>query len=396
MAKAFEDTFLYVYNPLTSLNEVGGDPRPSVATRESFPRFLAERSEHWPNSMNATTTHDTKRSEDVRARINVLSEIPEQWRERLELWSKLNSKYKTQADGQQVPDRNEEVLLYQTLLGVWPADGKGDTSLVERLQAYAVKATREAMVHTRWTLPNVAHEDALKKFVASVLKPASSNAFLRDFVAFQQNIAYSGMVNGLTQTLVKIISPGVPDFYQGSELWDLRLVDPDNRQSVDFAKRVSMLAAIRQQSEANTSLAGELARHWENGRIKLYAIWRALNFRRQRPELFANGDFVELKSTGRSAEHVLAMLRHYKREWVLLVAPRWLARAQEGRNSDANIRWQEVAIQVSDSAPLLWENIFTGEKITIADQRAKSLHIEQLLNRFPIALLSGRTQSANR
>src|SRR5258707_1299401 len=239
MAKAFEDTLLYVYNPLISLNEVGGEPRPSAAVADSFSRFIADRRRHWPNSMNATTTHDTKRAEDVRARTNVLSEIPGQWKERLERWSKLNARSKTQVSGQQVPDRNEEIFLYQTLLGVWPANARVDASLVERLQAYAIKAMREAMVHTRWTLPNAAHENALKRFVAAILKPDKNNAFLQDFVAFQQSIAYSGMVNGLSQAVLKIISPGIPDFYQGSELWDLCLVDPDNRQSVEFAKSAS-------------------------------------------------------------------------------------------------------------------------------------------------------------
>src|ERR1700730_907980 len=181
MAKAFEDTFLYVYNPLISLNEVGGEPRPSAAVAESFSRFVADRRKRWPDSMNATTTHDPKRAEDVRARISVLSEIPGQWKERLERWSKLNAKYKTQVDGQQVPDRNEEIFLYQTLLGMWPAGGHEDALLVDRLQAYSIKATREAMVYTRWTLPNTAHENALKKFVASILKSANSNVFLRDF-----------------------------------------------------------------------------------------------------------------------------------------------------------------------------------------------------------------------
>jgi (1->4)-alpha-D-glucan 1-alpha-D-glucosylmutase len=244
------------------------------------------------------------------------------------------------------------------------------------------------MVHTRWTLPNTAHENALKKFVASLLKPGGSNAFLRDFAAFQRRIGQPGMVNGLTQTLVKIISPGIPDFYQGSELWDLRLVDPDNRQPVDFAKRVSMLAALK-QSEASTSLAGDLAGHWDDGRIKLYAIWKALNFRRERPQLFSKGDFVELKTLGPYAEHILTILRHHKREWVLLVAPRWLARAQEGRKVDAEVGWREAAIQLPDSAPSLWDNIFTSEKVTIVDQRAKSLRVDQLLNHFPVALLSG-------
>jgi (1->4)-alpha-D-glucan 1-alpha-D-glucosylmutase len=342
--------------------------------------------------MNATTTHDTKRSEDVRARISVLSEIPGKWKDRLERWSKLNSEHKTQVDGQQVPDRNEEVFLYQTLLGVWPSNGNTDASFVERLQAYAVKATREAMVYTRWTLPNTAHENALKKFVASVLKPGSGNSFLRDFAAFQSSIGYRGMVNGLAQTLLKIISPGIPDFYQGSELWDLRLVDPDNRQPVDFAKRVSMLAALK-QSEASASLAGELAGHWEDGRIKLYAIWKALNFRRAQPELFSKGDFVELKTNGPNAEHILAILRRHKREWVLLVVPRWVSRAQEGRADDAEFRWRDAAIQLPDSAPSLWESIFTSEKITLADQRPKSIRVDQLFGDFPVALLSGGKSS---
>jgi (1->4)-alpha-D-glucan 1-alpha-D-glucosylmutase len=393
MAKAFEDTLLYVYNPLISLNEVGGEPRPSVAVDDSFSRFIAERRRNWPNSMNATTTHDTKRAEDVRARINVLSEIPGQWRERLERWSKLNARSKTQVSGQQVPDRNEEVFLYQTLLGMWPTDGYDDASLVERLQAYAIKAMREAMVHTRWTLPNAAHENALKRFVASILRAGKNNAFLQDFVAFQQSIAYSGMVNGLSQAVLKIISPGIPDFYQGSELWDLRLVDPDNRQPVDFAKRASMLEALKRDSKPNASFASELAQHWEDGRIKLYAIWKALNFRRERSELFAKGDFLELKAAGPHAEHILGILRHYKREWALLVAPRWLARAQEEQKGDADILWKDTKIELPDAASQFWENIFTGEKISASSDEQKSLAVGDVLLHFPVALLGGRKSS---
>ena len=388
MAKAYEDTLLYVYNPLISLNEVGGDPRPTTAVVGGLSRFVADRRKHWPNSMNATTTHDTKRAEDVRARINVLSEIPGQWQERLERWSKLNTKNKTQVDGQQVPDRNEETFLYQTLLGVWPTDGHENASLLDRLQAYAIKATREAKVHTRWTLPNTAHENALKRFVASILKPSKSNAFLRDFVEFQQSIAYSGMVNGLSQALVKIISPGIPDFYQGSELWDLRLVDPDNRQPVDFAKRASMLARLK-RAKASASFASELARHWEDGQIKLYAIWKALKFRRERSELFSKGDFLELKASGPHAEHILAILLHHKRERALLVAPRWLARAQEEWKSGPDILWTEARLRLPDAAPQSWENILTGEKIVSADNGQKSLAVGEMLRHFPVALLSG-------
>ncbi len=396
MAKAFEDTLLYVYNPLISLNEVGGEPRPSVAVGETFSHFIADRRKHWPNSMNATTTHDTKRAEDVRARINVLSEIPGQWKERLEQWSHLNAKYKTQLNGQPVPDRNEEIFLYQTLLGMWPADRHEHASLVDRLQAYAIKATREAMVHTRWTLPNTAHENALKKFVASILKPAPTNPFLRDFVAFHQGIAYGGMVNGLSQALLKIISPGIPDFYQGSELWDLRLVDPDNRQPVDFAKRSSMLAALKKESKPRASLAGQLTRQWQDGQIKLYAIWKALNFRREQSELFSKDDFLQLEATGPLAEHVLAILRRHKREWALFVAPRWLARAQETQvNHDPDSFWRETRIRLPDAAPQFWENIFTGQKLSTANEQG-SLAVGEMLLHFPVALLSsGKRSRAN-
>jgi (1->4)-alpha-D-glucan 1-alpha-D-glucosylmutase len=393
MAKAFEDTLLYVYNPLISLNEVGGEPRPSVAVSETFSHFIADRRKHWPNSMNATTTHDTKRAEDVRARINVLSEIPGQWKERLEHWAKLNAKYKTQLNGQPVPDRNEEIFLYQTLLGMWPADGHEHNSLVDRLQAYAIKATREAMVHTRWTLPNAPHENALKKFVASILKPAPTNPFLRDFVAFQQSIAYSGMVNGLSQAVLKIISPGIPDFYQGSELWDLRLVDPDNRQPVDFAKRSTMLAALKEQPESSASFVGQLTARWQDGQIKLYAIWKALNFRRTESDLFSKGDFLQLEARGPHAEHVLAMLRRHKREWALFVAPRWLARAQAAQmGSDPDSLWSETRIRLPDAAPKSWENIFTGENFATAGSQG-SLAIGEMLLHFPVALLSSRKRS---
>jgi (1->4)-alpha-D-glucan 1-alpha-D-glucosylmutase len=189
---------------------------------------------------------------------------------------------------------------------------------------------------------------------------------------------------------VKIISPGIPDFYQGSELWDLRLVDPDNRQPVDFAKRVSMLEALQRPSESIGSHASDLAGHWEDGGIKLYTIWKALTLRRERPELFSKGAFVELKATGPSAEHVLAILRHFKREWVLLVAPRWPSRGGD------EIRWRETAVPLPDSAPSSWESIFTGSKITTGDERPKSFRVDQLLKHFPLALLSsGKPPAAN-
>jgi (1->4)-alpha-D-glucan 1-alpha-D-glucosylmutase len=304
MAKAFEDTFLYIYNPLVSLNEVGSDPRPEAAQTPDLVSFLKTRSKHWPNAINATTTHDTKRSEDVRARINVLSEIPGEWQAHLTRWSKWNAPRKKIVRGDIVPDPNEEIFLYQNLLGMWPppvarasacapsnppqnasakaknppapyiksvaaglphhlsvsasssqddafsqhspADSKLSnlSSTIHRLQNYVVKATREAMVHTRWTRPNTRHENALKRFVAEILKPSAQNRFPKDFHKFHEKIAYYGMLNALSQALLKVISPGIPDIYQGSDLWDLRLVDPDNRHPVDFALRAAFLADV--------------------------------------------------------------------------------------------------------------------------------------------------------
>ena len=271
VAKGLEDTALYVYHPLLSLNEVGGNPRPSEATSpEMFFSFLQKREQDWPGSLDATSTHDTKRSEDVRARLNVLSEIPHEWNERLQRWVNLNAKYKEQAGPQLTPDRNEEYYLYQTLLGAWPLEQRGFSTLLERVQAHLVKATREAMVYTRWTRPNQVHEDALRNFAARILSPSNAE-FLSDFREFQTKVAYFGMMNGLSQALLKVAAPGVADFYQGSELWDLRLVDPDNRGPIDFTTRTGALKGIAtMDAEATQSLLRSLLDHWCDGRIKLF------------------------------------------------------------------------------------------------------------------------------
>lgn len=394
MAKAFEDTFLYVYNPLISLNEVGGDPRPSAASSSDFFKFVKERSKRWPLSLNATTTHDTKRSEDVRARINILSVLPEEWHEHLERWSKLNAGHKRLVDGQPVPDRNEEIFLYQTLLGAWPGDTEDLGSFVDRIQAYAIKATREAMVHTRWTVPNVAHENALKRFVASILKPAKENAFHSDFKAFQERVAYQGMINGLSQVLLKIVSPGVPDFYQGSELWDFRLVDPDNRGPVDFTTRNTLLSEIRERARADREalpLVETLTKNWGDGRIKLYLIWKALNLRREHTDLFSKGDFLQLPAGCSRRENVAAFLRRYRGEWALAVVPRWLARKEGSTRSDSPAQlWEDTNISLPASAPNSWLNVFTGEQVSaLDDKKQRSIGVNQVLRRFPVALLVG-------
>jgi (1->4)-alpha-D-glucan 1-alpha-D-glucosylmutase len=396
MAKAFEDTFLYVYNPLISLNEVGGDPRPSTSISADFPKFVTNRLRDFPHALNATTTHDTKRGEDVRARISVLSEIPDEWRQHLDRWSKLNARHRKSIDGQLVPDRNEEIFLYQTLLGAWPLEPTDFSSLSERLQAYVVKATREAMVHTRWTQPNLRHERALQGFVRSIIKAASKNEFLRDFRGFQERISYYGMINGLSQTLLKIASAGIPDFYQGSELWDLRLVDPDNRRRVDFGKRNTMLANLPLTSLPKTvpSLS-DLVHRWEDGRIKLYLICKALQFRAQNAMLFSEGQFLSLDCRGKHHEHVAAFSRPHKKDWVLIVLPRWLARARYPMGFEGSDRfWGNTAIGIPEAAPVSWRNILTGETCETHEPGGKrGLLVGPLLSNFPVALLSGTTSS---
>jgi (1->4)-alpha-D-glucan 1-alpha-D-glucosylmutase len=390
MAKAFEDTFLYVYNPLISLNEVGGDPRPSSALQANFVEFVKGRSQHWPHSMNASTTHDTKRSEDVRARINVLSEISAEWENCVNRWAKWNAPLRKTVSGQPVPDRNEEIFLYQTVLGMWPQDTAGMSTLAQRLKAYAIKATREAMVHTRWTKPNVPHEEALQKFIVGMLKPSSKNAFLQDFKQFESRIAYYGMVNGLSQTLLKIVSPGFPDFYQGSELWDLRLVDPDNRQPVDFERRKQFLAAIKAAGEnPSKDFLNELTRNWKDARIRLYLIAKALNFRRQHIELFHDGDFTQLLTTGRRKDNAVALARRKGRQWAIAIVPRWLARASYQPDSTAGARfWDKTRIQLPAGAPSRWHNILTGEQISISGTSKRTLDLTPFLRDFPVALLS--------
>ncbi len=395
MAKAFEDTFLYVYNPLISLNEVGGDPRPSTAPSADFSQFVASRLRDWPCALNATTTHDTKRGEDVRARISVLSEIPGEWREHLNRWSKLNASHRKSIDGQPVPDRNEEIFLYETLLGAWPLEVSAFSSLTDRMQTYAIKATREAMVHTRWTQPNLRHERALQDFVASIVRSRSHSGFLRDFTGFQERIAYYGMINGLGQALLKIASPGIPDFYQGSELWDLRLVDPDNRQPVDFIKRNAMLNNLPQTGEITPALLGDLTHNWRDARIKLYLIWKALQFRGQNAVLFSEGEFLSIDTRGKRLEHVAAFARRYKKDWALIVVPRWLARGRYPMGSAGSDQfWEDTEIKLSKTAPSSWKSMLTGENFETRNSGARrGLPLGDLLINFPVALLSGTTSS---
>jgi (1->4)-alpha-D-glucan 1-alpha-D-glucosylmutase len=396
VAKSLEDTALYVYHPLLSLNDVGGDPRPDGISLEAFHEFIVQRQERWPHTLNATGTHDTKRAEDVRARINILSEVPEEWQNHLGQWAKENASHKFNVDGQLVPDANEEYFLYQTLLGTWPLNSAALPQLLPRLQAYVVKATREAMVHTRWTRPNLRHEEALTRFVEAIVNPRLSERFLIDFRSFQERVAFYGMLNSLSQTLLKITCPGVPDFYQGTELWDYRLVDPDNRGPVDFAERMAMLTKM-QVTGKNGSIEGvqELVRNWADGRIKLYCIWKALAFRKKNVALFSHGQFEPVTATGGRADNVLGFQRKQERNWALIIVPRWLGRANARLAWNGNDSfWDDTYIPLSADAPAAWRNIFTGEVIEVETRNGQPvLALRGLVGYFPVGLFEAASRS---
>ena len=398
VAKGVEDTSLYVYYPLLSLNEVGGDAQPSAASsKEDFANFLSQRQSRWPYSLNATTTHDTKRSEDVRARINVLSEVPEQWEVCLKRWAELNAVHKQDVNGQLVPDGNEEYFIYQTLLGVYPADGRPVAPLSQRLQDHIVKATREAMVHTRWTRPNLAHEQGLAGFVGSILCPDKSKEFLDDFLAFHVSTAFFGMINSLSQTLLKIACPGVPDFYQGSELWDLRLVDPDNRGSVDFELSTNCLRALFRDDRDPIQRVADLLTQWTDGRIKLWLIHQALRFRYRHHLLFASGECRLLDVTDSRTDRAICFLRRHGREWAVIVVPRWLAHAQAPAGQIPSPEfWADTLVHLPSPGPTSWHNALTGERIAASRSRADvSIGVGDVLRHFPVALLSTDPSESN-
>jgi (1->4)-alpha-D-glucan 1-alpha-D-glucosylmutase len=386
MAKGFEDTTLYVYNRLLSLNEVGGDPDHFGVSVDEFHDFNRRRGERWPHTMSATATHDTKRGEDARARINVLSEIPDEWERQLKSWSKLNRSKKTRIKGVQAPDRNDEYFLYQSLIGAFPTGNGPDAHFLDRLKSFLVKAVREAKVHTEWLKPDLAYEEAFVSFAEALLAPSKKNPFLGEFVPFVDNIAYCGMFNSLGQTLVKMAAPGVPDIYQGNELWDLSFVDPDNRRAIDFLERHRLLEAMTSaQSGDRIRLLQDLLSNWQDGRVKLYLTHKLLRFRRAHPELFAEGDYLPVKAEGPMGEHICAFARRKDRTWILAIAPRLIgAMVYRGMMPLGEI-WGSTAARLPADAPREWRSLITGEAIELSQENL--LPLSDVLKNFPVALL---------
>ncbi len=394
-AKGVEDTAFYLYNRLISLNEVGGEPSQFGTPLSAFHERMRERQHLWPSSISTTSTHDTKRSEDVRARIHVLSEMPKEWKACITRWHRLNKKKKTRLDGQDVPNRNEEYLLYQTLVGAWPFAPLNSSiyeDFCQRMEQYMLKALKEAKAHTSWINPNENYEQAVCTFVRNILDPRQSSQFLEDFLPFQDTIARYGMYNALSQLVLKIAAPGIPDFYQGTELWDFSLVDPDNRRPIDYIHRQQLLKQLESdEQEAPEDFFHTLLSHYTDGRIKLYITQALLNFRRQHHALFQDGDYHPLETLGEKRHHLCAFQRTWKDKTILVVVPRLLHHVISNPEELAlgESVWCDTKIKLSDHTPeSRYRNVLTKETIsTVTIDQQHVLPVANIFHYLPVALM---------
>ena len=393
VAKGLEDTAFYRYNRFIALNEVGGDPTRFGATIAAFHRATQQRAQRWPHSMLATATHDTKRGEDARARLAALSEYPEEWSRHVNHWTRILRGPGAQFDVIESilrPDRNDEYLLYQQLLGSWPAELLDEQRCVgvplgeyaERVQATMLKSMREARVHTSWAFPDAAYENAMANLITSALTGARASAFLAAFLPFARQVAETGVGNSLIQTVVKLTSPGVPDLYNGTELWDLSMVDPDNRRPVDYAQRARQLQAIgiALQTDRRGSIRQWL-REWPDGRIKLAVTATLLRHRATHPGLYAAGDYQPLTAAGPRAEEIGAYLRSHGNERLLV------AFARHGRRRQREPLDRHTAVPLPTSlvnAAGGWVDLLSGAELR---PEADGLAPEALFAHLPVAVL---------
>ena len=389
MAKGLEDTAFYRWFPLAALNEVGGDPTRFGVTIETFHRENAHRLERTGLGLSATATHDMKRGEDTRARLLVLSELPEAWARAVDRWREGNRGHRVEVGGVEAPDADEEYLLYQTLVGAWPVGGlEAAPGFPARVQAYLEKALREAKLHTSWISPDEAWEEAVRGFAAAVLDPARSAAFLADLARFHPRIERAGCWNGLAQVVLKVASPGVPDFYQGTELWDLSLVDPDNRRPVDFELRARLLEGLaRAAARDRAGLLRRLVTRPEDGRVKLWVTSRALACRARAREVFERGRYVPVPAEGARADQVVAFARERDGRLVLAAAGRFFTRLGRALHRPVGAAaWGDTRLRLPSDLPRApLRDALTGE--TLEPDGEGALPLAALFAFLPVALL---------
>jgi len=392
MAKGLEDTTFYLYNRLVSLNEVGGEPQRFGSGVREFHRANAERLRNWPHTMLATSTHDTKRSEDVRARIDVLSEMPREWRQMLTRWSRANRRHLSRVEGRNAPDRNEQYLFYQAVLGTWPFEAMNAQEhevYVARIRDYLLKAIKEAKENASWILPNEPWESAVANFVTKALENRPGNPFLADLRPFAERIARLGAINSLSQTTLKLTAPGMPDVYQGNELWDFSLVDPDNRRPVDYERRRDALRRLNEPHDNMASFVRELLEQLGSGEIKMWVTTRTLQLRTTYPQLFAAGAYTALEAEGERTEHVVAFARSDDENEVIVVVPRLVYRLMGDAAMPLGEIWGDDVLQLPASAAgARYTNWLNGAELRASERDGGGgLRLADVFADAPVAVL---------
>lgn len=408
MAKGVEDTAFYVVCPLLSVNEVGSHPAHAVVRVDQFHHENTLRLRSFPDSMLGTSTHDTKRSEDVRARLNVLTEIPHLWRKAVNQWARLNRRYRVDVDGVPAPSRNDEYVFYQSLVGVWPVTeptADQHEQLVQRLQQYMEKATREAKVQTSWVNPNHQYDAAVRDFVAKTMERRKDNRFLREFRKFAAPVVEWGLWNSVAQVTLKLLSPGVPDIYLGQELWNLSLVDPDNRRAVDFVTSRRLLEELKRDlaQDGNTTVCKRLRDNPRDPKLKQFVTWQALQLRREYSKLFREAVYQPLSVDGSLSDHVCAFAWHKPSKGrvesettgspvIIVAVPRFIAKFDlERADRDMNryplseAGWRGTSVKLDGIACEQLRHVFSGQMLG-ADQGA--LPAAELFRDFPVAVLA--------
>jgi (1->4)-alpha-D-glucan 1-alpha-D-glucosylmutase len=390
MAKGLEDTAFYRYNRFVALNEVGGHPDHFGVSLPAFHKANAQRAARWPHAMLATSTHDTKRGEDTRARLAVLSELPEEWARQVQTWSRILRARRSDVEGTAPPDRNDEYLFYQLLLGAWPAELTGTgmpdaetlRGFAERMEGAMVKSMREAKRHTTWASPNTVYEEGMLSFLREALDPSRFAAFLDAFLPFQEQVARLGFRNSLVQTALKLTLPGMPDIYQGTELWDLSLVDPDNRRPVDYGRRTKLLedvSAALDRDRAGSTAA--MLEKWHDGRLKLAFTATLLAHRREHPALYAEGAYEPIATSGLKADHLCAFARNHGEDALLVVATRFPVRLEaEPDWGNTMLAWPQAA-----AGAMRWRNLLSGR---VVERRDEVIAAGALLGEQPVAVLA--------
>ncbi|GAC1536676.1 MAG: malto-oligosyltrehalose synthase [Candidatus Velthaea sp.] len=382
MAKSVEDTAFYRYVRLVSLNEVGGEPTRFGTSLDEFHAANAERAAARPHTMLATSTHDTKRGEDTRVRIDALTEVPAAWSRALARWARVNRTKRIDVRGYPAPSPIDEYLLYQSIIGTWPGTWRDAASVpdeeyrtyIDRITAYMLKAQREAKVRTSWSNPDPAYEHASAEFIRSILDRSDEARFPGEITAFVADIAPAAMVQGLTQVVLKCTVPGVPDIYQGSELWDHSLVDPDNRRPVDYTARERMLRAAQNDPAAARA-------SWDDGAVKLFVTARLLQLRARRRATFLDGGYTRVDVTGQLAQHVVA----FARKDVIVVAPRLVRTILTGDSSTPSLAFGEESIGIPFGLAGPYRNVFTDSRVDLGVER--TIGVADLLRDFPVAVL---------